>query len=131
MAPLQAAINVSSAVSTSCQTDGKLAIKATEEKQSASEPIRLRQKKSLQQFASLDSEDVIMKVAFLAVIVVVLAIQGSEALAGLGDGIALDLIIQPILRAVENLLLGQLPVPAGALPCGLVEIVPSITLVCT
>jgi len=115
-----------------------LAIKATEEKQSASEPIRLRQKKSLQQFASLDSEDVIMKVAFLAVIVVVLAIQGSEAILGLplpavpglGGGITLDPIIQAILLAVKGLL-GQLPVPAGALPCDVVDIVPSITLVCT
>jgi len=66
-----------------------------------SEPIRLRQKKCLQQFThSLDSEDVIMKAAFLAVIVAVLSLQGSESLL-LGGGL-------PLLDGLLNLLNGLL-----------------------
>ena len=129
-------------VSTSCQTDGKLAIKATEEQHSASELIRLRQKKSLQQFASLHSKDVIMKVAFFAVIVAVLSLQGSDALLPLPlplnlpglsglPSIATDPILKPILNATQSII-GQLPPPLGsALPCQLADIVPSITVVCT
>ena len=113
-----------------------MAIKATEEKQSASEPIRLRQKKSLQQFASLDSEDVIMKVAFFAMIVAALFLQGSGGLipgglltvlpGGIGGTIAPNLLLKPLLDAVQNAI-DLLPLPVGSsLPCRLADVVPNI-----
>lgn len=81
---------------------GEVIYKGHISKQSLSEPIRLRQKiKCLQQFThSLDSEDVIMKAAFLAVIVAVLSLQGSESLL-LGGGL-------PLLDGLLNLLNGLL-----------------------
>src|SRR6218665_450720 len=72
----------------------------------SAEQIRIRQKRSLQQFASLDSEDVIiMKAAFLAVIFVVLGLQGSETLPSGGLMIIVDsllTLINGVLITVRN-----------------------------